>query len=153
MFALTPWRTRRLARLPRVESPLDWMGEEFPGLINRLFTRWPLMEALGPFYPWDVMTEEKEKEFIVRVELPGFEPSEVKVELLAERLMIEAEHKEPAEKAEEKPERAFAHLKRMILLPPGLELEKAEAVYRNGVLEVRVPRTPEAVGRRIEVKT
>lgn len=153
MFALTPWRKSRRALLPRVERPFGWMAEEFPGLINRLFTNWPLMGSLEPFYPWDVMTEEKEKEFLVRMELPGFEPSEVKVELLTERLAVEAEHKEPAGKAEEKPERAYAHVKRTILLPPGLELEKAEAVYRNGVLEVRVPRTPEAVGRRIEVKT
>jgi HSP20 family protein len=153
MFALKPWRKSRRALLPRLETPFGWMAQEFPGLISRLFTTWPLMETLEPFYPYDVMTEAKEKELVVRVELPGFEPSEVKVELLAERLMVEAEHEEPAGKAEEKPEGAYAHVGRTILLPPGLELEKAEAVYRNGVLEVRVPRTPEAVGRRIEVKT
>lgn len=38
-------------------------------------------------------------------------------------------------------------------LPPEVELEKVEAVYRNGVLEVHLPRKPEAVGRRVEVKT
>jgi HSP20 family molecular chaperone IbpA len=40
-----------------------------------------------------------------------------------------------------------------LTLPAGLELEKAEATYRNGVLEVLLPRGPEMVGRRIEVKT
>jgi HSP20 family molecular chaperone IbpA len=44
-------------------------------------------------------------------------------------------------------------VKRIITLPAALELEKVEAVYRNGMLEVHVPREPEAVGRRIEVKT
>ena len=34
----------------------------------------------------------------------------------------------------------------------GVEPEKVEARYRNGVLEVHVPRTPEAQPRRIEVK-
>ena len=38
-------------------------------------------------------------------------------------------------------------------LPTGLDLERLEARYRNGVLEVHVPRTPGAVPRRIEVKT
>jgi HSP20 family protein len=70
-----------------------------------------------------------------------------------EELTIEAEHKEPAKKAEEKTEREYAHVKRVTTLPVGIEPEKAEALYRNGVLEVRIPRKPEAVGRRIEVKT
>lgn len=37
--------------------------------------------------------------------------------------------------------------------PPGVEPEKAEAVYRNGVLEVRIPKVPGPGPRRIEVKT
>jgi len=153
MFALMPWRKRTTALLPRVQTPFGWMAEEFPAIFNRLFPYWPEIEISEWPFPWGVTTEEKEEEFVVRVELPGFEPEEVKVELLAERLIVEAEHKEPAEKAEAKPERAYAHVKRMMTLPAGLEPEKAEAVYRNGVLEVRVPRKPEAVGRRIEVKT
>jgi len=52
-----------------------------------------------------------------------------------------------------KVERGYAHVKRMVTLPPELELEKVEAIYRNGVLEVHLPRKPEVVGRRIEVKT
>jgi HSP20 family protein len=136
-----------------MESPFRWMPEELPTWFNRLFTSWPMMEVPEWPYTWGLTTEEKEKEFIVRIELPGFEPAEVKVELLGETLKVEAEHKEPAEKAEEKVERAYAHVKREVTLPPGVELEKAEALYRNGVLEVHVPRKPEAVGRRIEVKT
>ena len=152
MFALKP-RTRRMELLPREEAPFRWMAEELTPWLNRLFTRWPVMEFPEITYPWGLTTEEKEKEFIVRVELPGFEPAEVKVELLGECLTIEAEHKEPAEKAEEKAERASAHTKRLVTLPEGVEPEKAEAIYRNGVLEVHLPKKPEAVGTRIEVKT
>jgi len=85
--------------------------------------------------------------------MPGFEPKEVKVELVGERLTIEAEHKEPAEEGKKEEERVYAHVKRVITLPPGVNPEKIEATYRNGVLEVHVPRTPEPTGRRIEVKT
>jgi len=147
MFALKPWTKRGRGLLPWTESPSDWMPE-----VSRMFERFfPMIETFDP-YPWGVTTEEKEKEFEVRIELPGFEPTEVKVELLGERLTVEAEHK--AEKAEKgEAERVHAHVKRAITLLPELELAKAEATYRNGVLEVRVPRKPEAVGRRIEVKT
>jgi HSP20 family protein len=126
---------------------------EFGTLFNRLLRNWPVMETEEWMYPWGMTTEEKEKEFIVRVELPGFEPSEVKVELLGERLTVEAEHGKPAEGTEKKPEREYAHVRRTVTLPAEVELEKVEAMYRNGVLEVRFPRKPEAVGRRIEVKT
>jgi len=103
-------------------------------------------------YRWGLTMEEKEKEVLVRVELPGFAVEEVKVELTGDRLMVEAEHKEPEEK-KEKEERAYAHVKREMTLPPEVDVEKAEAIYRNGVLEVHLPRKPEAVGRRLEVKT
>jgi HSP20 family protein len=160
MFALKP-REKRMPLLPRAAHPFRWMmTEEFPALFNRLFGEWPLFEAPEWEPRWEMTIEEKEKEFLVRAEMPGFEVGEVKVEVTGETLTVEAEHKEPAEaekkevkpEKEEKEERVYAHVKRTITLPPGVEFEKAEAVYRNGVLEVHLPRKPEAIGRRVEVK-
>jgi len=148
MFGLVP---RKTALLPRAETPFRWMPEEFEKLFTRFLTTWPVMETPEWEYPWGLTMEEKEKEVVVRAELPGFTPEEVKVELLGEVLTIEAEHKEPAEEKEKKVEGEY--VKRVVTLPPGVELEKVEAVYRNGVLEVHLPRKPEAVGRRIELKT
>jgi len=154
MFALMPWRKRTVAPLPRMETPFRWLPEEFETLVNRLFTGLPVLETSEWPYRWGLTMEEKEKEIVVRVELPGFAPEEVKVEVTGERLMVEAEHKEPEKKEEkEKVEREYAHVKREVTLPPEIEAEKAEATFRNGVLEVHLPRKPEAVGRRIEVKT
>jgi len=161
MFALKPVTKRMLAPLPRAETPFGWWMEEFAPLFNRFLEGWPMLEMPEWPYRWAMTTEEKEKEVIFRFELPGFAPEEVKVELTGEELKVEAEHKEPEEKAEkiekeEKPakvERTYAHVKRVLTLPPGVEPEKVEALYRNGVLEVHLPRKPEVVGRRIEVKT
>lgn len=152
MFALKPWTMRR-PLLPRVERPFDFMPEEFSTVFNRFFPHLPIEETAEWPYGWELTVEETEKEFLVRVELPGFEMSEVKVELLPDRMTIEAEHKEAVEKGKEKIGRAFAHVKRLVTLPPDVNREKAEALYRNGILEVRLPRKPEAVGRRLEVKT
>jgi len=126
------------------------MPDEFENLFDRLMS-FPVIEA--PAWPnrWDLTTEENEKEFLLRFELPGFEPGEVKVEVIGDRLNVEAEHMPPAEKSGT--ERSFARARRTITLPPGANLETVEAIYRNGVLEVHVPRVPEALGRRIEVKT
>jgi len=155
MFALKPWTKRMLAPLPRAETPFDWIPDEFATLFNRFFTTGPVIETPEWPYRWGMTTEEKEKEMVIRYEMPGFAPEEVKVELLGDRLVVEAEHKEkePAEKekVEEKAER-YAHVKRVIALPAEIDVEKLEAVLKNGVLEIRIPRKPEAVARRIEVK-
>jgi len=150
MFALTP-RGKRAALLPRAEFPFRWMPEEFATLVNRMFGAFPEEYEWEP--RWDMKVEENEKDYLVRAEMPGFEPNEVRVEVTADRLTIEAEHKAPPETGKEEAEKIYAHVKRMMTLPPNVDAEKAEAVYRNGILEVRVPRKPEAVGRKIEVKT
>jgi len=155
MFALRPFTRRMPIPFPRIETPFTWMPEEFESFFRPLFTGWPVMETPEWPYTWGLTTEEKEKEVVVRVELPGFETKELKVEVTPERLTVEAEHEEPEEKGKEKEkaERAYAHVKRVMTLPEGVETEKAEAMYRSGVLEVHLPRKPEAAGRRIEVKT
>jgi len=152
MFALRPWRRSSRAPLTQGEFPFGLMSEEFPALFNRLFTEWPLMEM--PEWPigWGVTTEATENEVVFRIEMPGFEPAELNVEVTGDRLTVEAEHKEPAEKGKEGAERAYAHVRRVMTLPPEVEPEKVEAVLRNGVLEVRMPRKAEAAGRHIEVK-
>jgi len=147
MFALKPWR-RRPALLPRVETPFRWMPDEFSTLFNRFFPEFPMDETAEWPYGWDLTMEEKEKELLVRIEMPGYTPEEVKVELLGDRLTVEAEHREEKKETE----RGYSHVKRVVTLPPNVEVEKAEAFYRNGVLEVHLPRKPEVMGRKIEVK-
>jgi HSP20 family protein len=150
MFALTPWRegSRTRALLPRLETPFRLL-EEFEPILERFFGTWPTpVEEWEPTYRGLHLTE-TEKEYVVRAELPGFEPPEVAVTLLGNVLTIEAKH------GEGEPEvkgRRYAHAKRSISLPEGVELEKLEAAYRNGVVEVHLPKAPEVVARRIEVK-
>jgi len=107
MLALRPWTRREL--LPRAETLFGWMPEDFENVFTRFFSS-PMMERPERPYPWGMTTEDRENEMLVRVELPGFAPEEVRVELLGDLLTIEAEHKAPAEGEREgvKPEREFA---------------------------------------------
>jgi HSP20 family protein len=154
MFALAPWRKERRGRelLPRGER--FRLFNELESLFEPLF-RWPLAPEEVEV-PWGITAEETEKEVVFRAELPGFELAEVAVWVSGEVLTMEARHEEPAPKEKEKEPKAearFAHVRRAITLPPTVNPEKAEAAYRNGVLEVRFPKVPEVLGRRIEVKT
>jgi HSP20 family protein len=155
MFALMPWRRERKPLARRAESPLRLLNPELETLFNRFF-EWPVLEPETWELPaWGFETEEAEKEFVIRTELPGYEPAEVEVKLVGNVLTVLAEHKElePEGKETEKRERRYARVERSLTLPPGVNTETIEAVYRNGVLELHVPKTPEVVGRRIELKT
>lgn len=131
----------------RREPFFGWLPEASE--LFRPLIPWSAFETSEWPYRYGFTLEEKDNEVLVRAELPGFAAEEIKLEVMGEQLVLEAEHKEAGEKETQ----AYAHVKRVVTLPAGVEFEKAEATYRNGVLEVRLPRKTEAVGRKIEVKT
>jgi HSP20 family protein len=152
MFSLIPRRKaeRKLAR--ELETPFGLMRPELAELLDRFLGPWsPMME-----WPWEEVDTglevvEREKEILVKMEVPGVEPGELVVEVVGNVLTVRDEYKEKEEK--EVAERPYARMMRSIVLPIGIDAEKVEAHCKNGVLEVHLPRKPEAVPRRIEVKT
>jgi HSP20 family protein len=154
MFGLIPTRERK-----KVGYPLTELHDEFKALYDRVFGGWPVLfePYMAPERFWGLEMKETEKEVVVRAELPGFEPAEVEVEMRETRLSIRAEKKpkevEKKPKEEKKPtELARFCYERFVELPVAVVPEKAEACYRNGVLEVHLPKTEEEPIRRIPVK-
>jgi HSP20 family protein len=159
MFSLMPSRReRREGRelAPREFPSLDLFRREFASLFDRFFAPWPT--SFTPFEevtkPWGLEMEEKDREVVIRAEVPGFEPGELDVRLTGDVLTIRAEHKEETKAEGEKPaERRHGWWERTVTLPTGIEPEKVEARYHSGVLEIHVPKIPGTEPRRIEVKT
>jgi HSP20 family molecular chaperone IbpA len=145
MFGLMP-RTGRTAVARREREPFEMLRREMASLFG--FPTWPL--ASVELEPWAFETEERENELVLRAEMPGFEPAEIEVTLRGNELTARAEH--TATENGETPTRRHAHVERTMTLPEGVEAARIEASYRNGILEVHVPRVPEALPRRIEVK-
>lgn len=155
MFNLMPWRKERTAGALSPENlSFALMRREFAPLFDRFFGRFPLDTPELMEYPvWGFKTDETEKEIVVRAEAPGFEVGDFEVSLLGDVLLITAAHKSMMDKKEKgKGETVRAEMKRYVTLPPGIDPARVEAFYRNGVLEVRLPKSREAEGRRIEVK-
>jgi HSP20 family protein len=89
---------------------------------------------------------------------PGIDEKNIEVKLAQDDLTIKGERQE--EKEEKKKdyylhERHIGSFERHFALPEGLDTDKIEASFKNGVLTVRLPKKPEAVKRekKIEVKT
>jgi HSP20 family protein len=152
MFSLTPFAKPRNGNraLTPADHPFALIRQEFDSLFNRVFGHWPGLAGWDDTPSWDLGVQDNGTEYLVRAEAPGFEASDFDVQLAGDRLHIRAESKQQGKEGEPLNDRYF---ERTVTLPGGADFDKVEAKYRNGVLEVRLPKTPDALGRRIEVKT
>jgi HSP20 family protein len=101
--------------------------------------------------PMDV--ESREDAFVISAMVPGIKAEDVDIQIEGEILTIEGEIKfEEDEKANwlmrERPRGRFS---RRIELPAGLEAEKAQASFADGILTLTIPKAPEARPRTIKV--
>src|SRR6056297_1495695 len=101
--------------------------------------------------------EETGEEFKLTAELPGMEKKDVNISLKDDVLTISGEKKE--EKKEQKKdyyrsERVFGKFQRSFRLPEIIEEDKIEAEFKNGILNVTIPKSKETVTKekQIEIK-
>ena len=156
---LIPWARKDHPPEPKGDenNPIATLQRD----MNRVFENfWNRVGDLD--WPWgggdarsDVVETEDAVE--VSVELPGMEMKDIEVSVTDDMLTIKGEKR--VERQEEKKgyylsERSYGGIYRTIPLPPGVDGEKAEASFKNGVLTIRLPQTPEAQAKvkRIEVK-
>jgi HSP20 family protein len=138
--------------IQREENPLALLRREFDNVFDNFFSRWPAPMNTS----WGLDMEDAGKEVVVRAEAPGFDPKEFDVQMRGDQLFIRAEHKEESKEGQKEDQftsSSYGVYERWVTLPAGVDANKVEARYRNGILEIHLPKTPEAVGRRIEVKT
>ncbi len=90
---------------------------------------------------------EDDKNVIVSAEMPGMDAKNVQVSIKDDVLTIKGEKKFETEEKKKNYYRSECHygtFERMIPLPVQVENEKIQAVYKNGVLNITLPKTPEA---------
>jgi HSP20 family protein len=98
---------------------------------------------------------EDEKEFLVRVELPGLRKEEVKVTVDNGVLTISGERKVEKEEKTRKyhrVERSYGKFERNFTLPDKVDSAKVTAEFKEGMLEVCLPKTEKAASKALEVK-
>ena len=90
---------------------------------------------------------ESDKAYEIKAELPGLDEKNIEVKLTNGSLMIKGEKTE--EKEEKKKdyhlqERHFGSFERCFRVPEGVDADKIEANFKNGVLTLMLPKKPEA---------
>lgn len=108
----------------------------------------------GGFNPRVDITED-DNHLFVHAELPGMSKEQVKVSVNDDRLLTIKGEKDKTEKSEDKKyiryERKFGSFSRSFVLPENVDIEKIDAKFENGVLELSLNKIEPAKPKEIEV--
>lgn len=130
----------------------DMWRRPFPSLFGR--DRWLPIRPLSIRMPSLDVYEEKDS-VVVKAELPGMRKEDVEVNLAGENLTIKGEKKEDKEVKEDdyyRRERSYGSFLRTVALPCEVKSGEIKASFKDGVLEIRMPKTEEAKKKSIAVK-
>ena len=113
---------------------------ELRSRFDRLFDDW----LDGHERAWtpaiDVVREDDH--LVLRADLPGIKPEEVKLEVEDDILTVSGEHRESKEEKDKhyvRRERRYGSFRRSMALPPGVEANSIKAKTHDGVVEVTIP--------------
>jgi HSP20 family protein len=144
----------------RALSPFEMMEKRFTEMermledfFRRPFsllgqTRWPgtRLTEMGVISP-SIDVYEEGGNAILKAQLPGMKKEEISVDFSDGTMIISGEKKQE-EKVEQKNyqmmERSYGAFTRSVNLPTEVQADKAKATFKDGVLEIRVPKTEEA---------
>ena len=137
MMTLQRWEP--IAHLHRMEEDMDRMFRP-----TRLWSRYREKIEAAPidmYYTDDAL--------VVKAVVPGLSPEDVELTITGGHLTLKGESKHEKHEGENGKghyllrESRFASFSRSVALPKGLETEKADASYENGVLTITIPRSEE----------
>lgn len=137
-----------------VPEELVELDRPFAEFFRTLAGPWPFrpLMALTPgnhFIPTaDVYA--RNGDMVVRMDLPGVDPKDIKVKFEEGELTVTGERKADKEIKEEgyyRKETAYGIFERHMSLPKGIRESEIKAEYDNGVLEISVPKTPKVEGQ------
>ena len=152
----------KLARwqpITEVERWFDRFDRLFDRMISRFF-RDLERDFWGLDWRWErwvpaMEVSETPDAYIVRVELPGVKTEDIEVTLQDDILTIKGKRERSEERKDETVhfvERSYGEFVRSLRIPTDVKVDAVEASYKDGVLEIRLPKSEESKPRRIEVK-
>ena len=144
MKALVPW------------TGLTTLQKEIDRLFERFWEpRWDEFPALAGEWTPSLDLSETKDALVVKAEIPGIDPKEIEVSLQDQVLTIKGEKRQEKEEKDEhyfRMERSYGGFVRSIRLPVPVDGSKVSATFKNGLLTVKLPKTPAARGTTIPVK-
>jgi HSP20 family protein len=130
--------------------------DEVSNRLFRLFDDQSPRRSNGVSWTPPVTVSESADELVFVAELPGLTAEQVTIELENDVLTISGEKVDErtegdVERNYHLSERSYGSFRRSFSLPRAVSANEAKARFEKGVLEIRLPKAPEAKGRKIEI--
>ncbi|HET8625136.1 MAG TPA: Hsp20/alpha crystallin family protein [Gemmatimonadales bacterium] len=153
-------------KVTKVAPVVNRVRDEFDRLFDRMlatpFLTEPLPQLAFPMVgeyaaEWTPALDffETDKEYVIRLDLPGIHKENIDLKLVGELLTIVGRREEAKEYRAGTAlwkEREAGKFVRTIRLPAPVEEKKVEAIYQDGILTVTLPKAAAAVGEKILIK-
>jgi HSP20 family protein len=149
LMALARWTPAR--DIPSIRDEMNRLVNEFLGRGAGEEGTW----SSGAWMP-PVDIYESDEALVVKAELPGFSKEDIAVELKDNTLMLRGERKREAEMQEgnyHRMERTYGVFQRSFVLPTTVDQQKVKATYKDGVLELTLPKVEAAKPRRVAISS
>lgn len=120
--------------------------DPFSSFFDRSFfdrSFFPVQMSSGKFFPQTDISED-EKNLQIEVNIPGYDPKDVRVDVEEGRLVIQGQTEQKQEDRQKnyfRRERSVGKFYREIPLPQDVDPQKAECVAKNGMLRITLPKT------------
>ena len=126
----------------------------FDGDIKQAFNRFFADgEAANEWSP-RVDVREEDNRYVIFADVPGIDPKEIEISMDKGVLTIHGERKTESKTENTKVtrvERNYGSFKRSFSLPDSVDAETITAAGKHGVLEISIPKKPQAAPRKIEI--
>lgn len=153
-----PAQKQEVQKFPTSFQEMEQMFEDF--FQRRFYTpswmpRFKFPEA--PDVSASVDMFEEGKDLVIKAEIPGMKKEEISIDFAGDTITISGE-KKSEERTERKDfhrvERSFGSFSRRLRLPVEIQIDKSQASFKDGVLEIRMPKseTAKQKARKITVK-
>ena len=133
-----------------LNSAFSLLDREFGDLFDGFWNR-----SYAPAFNPRVEINETDKAYELTVEVPGVRKEEIHVETEDGTLRLWGEKKTENKSEQENccfSERSYGSFERRFKLPDHVDAGKIEAHYRDGLLELRIPKAEQAQKKAIEIK-
>jgi HSP20 family protein len=113
------------------------------------------IDGVGGWLPPVDIVEEADR-LVFRAEIPGVDKNDIDVKVENGTLVLRGEKKQEKEihsEAAHRIERFYGSFSRSFVLPTSIDASKVEARYRDGVLELVLPKADEARPRKITIQS
>ncbi len=135
--------------------------QEMSDRLGRVFSRPELRNTIGhealalPDWSPAVDIAKTPEEFLIKAELPGVKKEDVKVSFSDDTIRIEGERRQEKEEQGKKYhrlERAYGAFVRTFVVPNGVNDGAVSAEFKDGVLQVHLPKSNKPAPKSVEVK-